>query len=80
MAAGQPFNVTVVPASEPKLPVVTAEPTSLPSTDDGNNVSFVDITYTIRPQSRLQSLFFKLPPKKILDDIRYVKLNTMYVI
>ena len=69
--AEQPFNVTMISASKSK-----PEPTSLPSTD-GNNVSFVNITYAIQPQSRLKSLFTKLPPKKILDDIRYVKVDTI---
>ena len=75
MAEQQPFNVTVVAPSKPKLSGGPAEPTSLPSTD-GNNVSFVNITYTIQTQSRLKSLFGKLPPKKILDDVRYVKMGT----
>ena len=71
--AEQPFNVTMVSASKPK-----PEPTSLPSTD-GNNVSFVNITYTIQPQHHLslKLLFVKLPPKKILDDVRYVKVDTI---
>ena len=75
MAEQQPFNVTVVAPSKPKLSGGPAEPTSLPSTD-GNNVSFVNITYTIQTQSRLKSLFSKLPPKKILDNVRYVKVDT----
>ena len=34
----------------------------------GNNVSFIDITYTIQPWS----LFTRFPPKRILDHVRYV--------
>ena len=43
------------------------------SATNGNNVSFVDITYTIQPWS----LFTKLPPKKILDHVRYVYAKMM---
>lgn len=39
---------------------------------EGNNVSFLNISYTMQPQS-IKSLFKKrVPPKKILDDVRYV--------
>ena len=40
------------------------------SSEFGNNVSFVDITYTIQPWS----LFTRFPPKKILDHVRYVRM------
>ena len=37
---------------------------------NGNSVSFVDITYTIQPK-RLLSRCKMIPPKKILDNVRY---------
>ena len=59
---------------------ITSNSSNIP-TANGNNVSFVKITYTIQPRS-IRSLIKKLPPKTILDDVRYVKitlpLKTMY--
>ena len=60
---------TIVPAAELK----TLSAASDSSSTDENNVSFINITYTIQPHSFI-SLFKKFPPKKILDDVRYIKL------
>lgn len=66
------FTVTALPtdasASETK---VLSGATALSDSSsfvpaDGDNVSFVNITYTIQPKS----FFKKAPPKKILNDVR----------
>ena len=70
------FTVTVLPTTEPKQlnkdAAVTTDPSNLSPTNDGNNVSFVNISYTIQPK-KFASLFVQNPPKKILDNVRYVK-------
>ena len=74
------FTVTVLPTTEPKQlsggVAVTADPSNLFATNGGNNVSFVNISYTIQPRT-FASLIVQNPPKKILDNIRYVK-NYLY--
>ena len=51
---------------------VTSDSSNIP-TADGNNVSFVNITYTIQPKSIAYPIR-KLPPTTILNDVRYVKI------
>lgn len=78
MAEDDAFTVNMLPGTKPSPPgggtTDTTEPSKF-SAADGNNVSFVNITYTIQPRAQtiIESLFFKAPPKKILDDVRYVK-------
>ena len=79
------FNVTVLPtkpSAEPNDAIVelqdvstnavNSDSSNLPANAaNGNHVSFVNITYVIQSHS-IKSLFKKFPPKKILDDVRYV--------
>ena len=85
------FSVTVLPtkpSAEPNdvkgdhelqdvsIHAVNSDSSNLPTgAANGNNVSFVNITYAIQPHS-IKSRFTKIPLKKILDDVRYV---CMYV-
>ena len=68
------FTVTVVPTNTSVDPKVYPTSESDHSSSNKiaselNNVSFVNITYTIQPEP-IKSLFKKIPPKKILDDVR----------
>ena len=69
----QSYNTFNVSSAEPRAVSndgVTSNSSNINiATADGNNVSFVNITYTIQPQSLIK----KLPPKTILDDVRYIK-------
>jgi len=83
------FNVTIVSANQGFLADhgfsaelkavsefeggVTSNSSNIPTADD-NNVSFVNITYTIQPHS-IRSLIKKLPSKTILNGVRYVSKN-----
>ena len=74
------FTVTVLPdSSAAQLKTSIASDSSNISATDGNNVSFVNITYTIQPHP-FRSRFKELPSKKILDDVRSVKkyLHVLY--
>ena len=67
------FTVAVLPTTEPKHlnggPTATPYPSNLSATNGGsNNVSFVNISYTIKTRTFVQSR-----SKKILDNVRYVK-------
>ena len=73
------FTVTVAPAHAPaatKLKDVSGDAVTSDSSNfstNDNNVSFINITYTI-PLHPLKTLFKPdTPPKKILDDVRYIK-------
>ena len=83
------FSVTVLPAkpsAEPNatgelqdfsIDAINSDSSNLPAAAAGNNVSFVNITYAIQPHS-IKSLFKKFPPKKILDDVRYVRMYVTF--
>ena len=70
------FTVTVLPpaysppATELKDVSSSGGAFTSDSSTNDNNVSFINITYTIPPHP-LKTLFKKqTPPKKILDDVR----------
>ena len=66
------FTVMELPDSSAAQRVGIDSDSSNISATDGNNVSFINITYTIQPHP-FRSLFKKIPSKKILDDVRSVK-------
>lgn len=79
------FTVTVAPAYTPaaaELKDVSGDAVTSDSSNfytNDNNVSFINITYTIPPHP-LKALFNKkIPPKKILDDVRYNKNTYMCI-
>ena len=69
------FTVTVLPpaysppAMELKDVGSFGDAFASDSSTNDNNVSFINITYTIPPHP-LKTLFKHTPPKKILDDVR----------
>lgn len=69
------FTVTVLPpaysppATELKDVSSSGGAFASDSSTEDNNVSFINITYTIPPHP-LKTLFKHTPPKKILDDVR----------
>ena len=72
------FTVTVLPNKHltdqkpfTENGVTSADHDSTTYNFDGNNVSFVNVTYTIQPRS-IRSLCKKFPSKIILDNVRYV--------
>ena len=71
---GEPKQLNGEPKHLNGGPTVTPYPSHLVAIDGGNNVSFVNITYSIQPKS-FPSLFVQNPTKKILDNIRYAKNN-----